>query len=101
MTVHHTILGILCTLLFNIGLFLQRLSKYLHSPDIFIIFIAMDFITILNFPSLFNCSLIVEHLGCFQLCAITNKAINIFVQLGLKIIFFSKFPKVGILAQRA
>lgn len=73
---------------FNAALFyIGFLSVYI--VQIFIIFIATDFITILKFQSLLNHSLIVEHLGCFQQCAVANKvAINIFVQEGLTAIFF-------------
>jgi len=82
------VLGIVCALLFNIALFYIGFLN-IYTVQIFIIFIAIDFITIVKFQSLFNHSLIVEHLDCFQLCAITNKvAVNIFAQVDLKAIFF-------------
>lgn len=66
------VLGIECALLFKIARFYTGFLN-IYIAQIFIIFIAIELIAILKFQSLFNHSLIVEHLDCFQSCVITNK----------------------------
>lgn len=102
LTSHRIVLEILCVLLFNYSIVLPKLYVLnMYWVQIFLIFNATDFISILKFQSLFNHSLIVKYFGLFPLMCYYKVAIDIFVQIGLKAIFFRYFSKVGIVSQKS